>query len=252
MAVGIYTDMLRAAGPAAAPHESYLAIALDMKAARRLIGQAGGGMTGAFAVLAQLTSSTDQAVRNAGLIPAGWLTAAQIAAVVRTAYDPKALASLDRWSTSDRPQADLAAAGPVVLVEQPDRVRTDTAFHSVFWVENWPRTEAHPSFLHQLLFSAGVRRTLSLTYTPQGLDAAFRDVRRRKATVIADASERVRRGQVESEEDSVEYADIRARERQLIAGHSDVALTGLLVVSAETSEALDNACAVVELSLIHI
>ncbi|MYW03368.1 SCO6880 family protein [Streptomyces sp. SID3343] len=245
-AADIYTDLLTAAGPAAAPHEAYVAVALDLTAARRLINQAGGGLTGAFAVLAQLTTTFDQAARPAGVIPNGWLTAQEIAAVVRTAYDPASLTALDRWSDEGRAQAEPAAAGPVVVVEEADRIRTDTAFHATFWIENWPRTETHSGFLHQLLFTSGVRRTLSLVYTPQGLESALRDVQRRKATVIADANERIRKGQVDSESDSVEYADIKQRERELIAGHADVALTGLVTVSAETSKDLDAACAQIE------
>lgn len=242
----IYTDLLAAAGPAAAPHEAYVALALDLRAARRLINQAGGGLTGGFTVLSQLTSTFDQAGRNSGLAPNPWLPAAEIAAVIRTAYDPKASAALDQWSSSGRPQADPAAAGPVVLVEKADRIRTDSAHHKTFWIENWPRIETSPGFLHQLLFTSGVRRTLSLTYAPKGLDAALKDVQRKKATVIADAAERQRKGQVDSEEDSVEYADIKNRERQLIAGHADVALTGLLTVSADTEEQLNAACAAIE------
>ncbi|MEU6015071.1 SCO6880 family protein [Streptomyces sp. NPDC047515] len=242
----IYSDLLAAAGPAAAPHEAYVALALDLKAARRLINQAGGGLTGAFAVLSQLASTFDQSARTSGLAPSGWLPASEIAAVIRTAYDPKASAALDRWSDSGRPQADSAAAGPVVLVEKADRIQTDSAHHATFWIENWPRIETSPGFLHQLLFTTGVRRTLSLSYEPKGLDAALKDVQRKKATVIADATERARKGQVDSEEDSVEYADIKQRERQLIAGHADVALTGLLTVSADTDEELNAACAAIE------
>ncbi|MFF2025074.1 SCO6880 family protein [Streptomyces sp. NPDC058171] len=242
----VYTDLLTAAGPAAAPHESYVAIALDLKAARRLINQAGGGLTGAFSVLTQLTATFDQSVRNAGLTPGGWLTAGEIAAVIRTAYDPKAGAALDQWSPGDRPGADPAAAGPVVLVENADRIETDSAHHATFWIENWPRIETSAGFLHQLLFTSGVRRTLSLTYAPKGLDAALKDVQRKKATVIADAAERQRKGQVDSEEDNVEYADIKNRERELIAGHADVALTGLVTVSADTPDQLNSACAAIE------
>ncbi|MFC9534891.1 SCO6880 family protein [Streptomyces sp. NPDC056975] len=242
----IYSDLLSAAGPAAAPHEAYVALALDLKAARRLINQAGGGLTGAFAVLAQLTSTFDQAARNSGLMPSNWLHATQIAAVIRTAYDPKVSAALDQWSASGRPQAAPAAAGPVVLVEKADRIRTDSAHHATFWIENWPRIETSPGFLHQILFTSGIRRTLSLTYEPKGLDSALKDVQRKKATVIADAAERARKGQVDSEEDSVEYADIKQRERQLIAGHADVALTGLLTVSADSDEQLNAACAAIE------
>ncbi|MGW4305931.1 SCO6880 family protein [Streptomyces californicus] len=246
LAGAIYTELIQSAGPAAAPHEAYVAISLDAKAAQRLINRAGGGLTGSFSVLAQLTSTFEQAARTAGLNPTSWLTAREIAAVVRTAYDPKALPALDRWSASGRPEAEPAAAGPVVVVEKGDHIVSDSAFHSTYWVENWPRTAVGAGFLHQLLFTAGVRRTLSLAYEPVSVDAALRDIQRKKASVVADAAERARRGQVESEADAIEYQDIQARERQLIAGHADVALTGLLTVSADSEEELRTDCAVVE------
>jgi hypothetical protein len=242
----IYSELVDTAGPAAAPHETYLALSLDLKAARRLIRQAGGGLPGAFTVLEQTTASVAQAAHNAGLSVTGWLTAREIAAVIRTAYDPKALAGLQQWSESGSAEADPAAAGPVVQVEEYDRIATDSARHVTYWVENWPRIEMGAGFLHGLMFTAGIRRSLSLVYVPQALESALRDVRRKKAQIIADASERARRGQVESEEDSVEYADIKQREHQLIAGHADVALTGLITVTADTDALLDTACAQIE------
>ncbi|NED84029.1 hypothetical protein G3I76_28525, partial [Streptomyces sp. SID11233] len=93
---GLYEELIQSAGPAAAPHEAYVALSLDTKAARRLVGQAGGGLAGAFGVLAQLTSTFEQAARGAGLTPTGWLTSTELAAVVRTAYDPNATAALER------------------------------------------------------------------------------------------------------------------------------------------------------------
>lgn len=242
----IYSELVASAGPAAAPHETYLAISLDLKAARRLISQAGGGLPGAFTVMEQTTASIAQAARNAGLRVTGWLTSREIAAVIRTAYDPGALAALQQWSETGRAEADPAAAGPVVQVEEYDRLTTDSARHATYWVENWPRTEMGAGFLHGIMFTAGVRRSLSLIYVPQGLESALRDVQRKKAAIIADANERARRGQVDAEEDSVEYADVKMRERQLIAGHADVALTGLVTVTAETDALLDAACAQIE------
>ena len=242
----VYSELVASAGPAAAPHEAYLAISLDLKAAKRLISQAGGGLPGAFTVMEQTTSAIAQAARSAGLLVTGWLTAREIAAVIRTAYDPGALSALQQWSHSGRAEADPAAAGPVVQVEEYDRLATDSARHATYWVEDWPRTETSAGFLHGLMFTAGVRRILSLIYVPQGLESAMRDVQRKKAAIIADANERARRGQVDSEADSVEYADVKTRERQLIAGHADVALTGLLTVSAETDALLDAACAQIE------
>lgn len=242
----IYADLVASAGPAAAPHETYLAIQLDLKAARRLITQAGGGLPSAFTVLEQATRSVAQAARSAGLTVTGWLSAREIAAVIRTAYDPKALGALQQWSASGQAEADPAAAGPVVQVEEYDRVLTDSARHATYWVEDWPRTETHAGFLHSLMFSAGVRRSVSLMYVPQAVETALRDVQRQKSAIISDANERSRRGQVDSESDSVEYADVKTRERQLLAGHGDVSLTGLITVSADTDALLDAACAQIE------
>lgn len=242
----IYTALVDSAGPAAAPHEAYLAIALDLKAAKRLISQAGGGLGGAFTVMEQTTTAIAQAARSAGLTVTGWLGAREIAAVLRTAYDPAATARLQQWSSTGRAEADPGATGPVAQVEEPDRLITDSARHATYWIENWPRTETNAGFLHGLMFSTGVRRVFSLIYAPQGIESALRDVQRRKAAIIADASERQRRGQVDSEADSVEYADVKIREKQLISGHADVALTGLLTVSADTDQALDAACAQIE------
>ena len=44
----------------------------------------------------------------------------------------------------------------IVSLLMPD-IATDSAVHSTYWVENWPRTETSAGFLHQLLFTAGVR-----------------------------------------------------------------------------------------------
>ncbi|WP_432112670.1 SCO6880 family protein [Streptomyces sp. S1] len=242
----IYSALVDSAGPAAAPHEAYLAISLDLRTAKRLISQAGGGLPGSFGVMEQTTASIAQAARTAGLTVTGWLGAREIAAVLRTAYDPAATARLQQWSSTGRAEADPAAAGPVAQIEKSDRVITDSARHATYWIENWPRTQTTAGFLHGLMFSSGVRRALSLIYAPQGIDSALRDVQRRKAAIISDASERQRRGQVDSEADSVEYADAKIREKQLISGHADVALTGLLTVSADTDQALDAACAQIE------
>ncbi|MFG2868629.1 MULTISPECIES: SCO6880 family protein [Streptomyces] len=242
----IYSALVDSAGPAAAPHEAYLAIALDLKAAKRMIGQAGGGLHGAFTVMAQTTASVAQAARGAGLTVTGWLGSREMAAVLRTAYDPAATARLQQWSSTGGAEADPAAAGPVAQVEETDRVITDSARHATYWIENWPRTETSSGFLHSIMFSTGVRRSFSLIYAPQGIESALRDVQRRKSAIISDASERRRRGQVESEADNVEYADVKTREKQLISGHADVALTGLLTVSADTDQALDAACAQLE------
>ncbi|MEU6367982.1 hypothetical protein ABZ876_20115 [Streptomyces sp. NPDC046931] len=101
--------MAGAAGAAAAASGGRLQRFGDLKAAHRLINQAGGGLTGGFAVLARSASTFDQAARTAGLTPSGWLDAV----LIGTAYGPKASAALDRWPPAGRARCRR----PVVLVE---------------------------------------------------------------------------------------------------------------------------------------
>lgn len=243
----VYSELVAAAGPAAAPHETYIAISLDLKAAKRLIAQAGGGLPGAITVMEQTTASIAQAARNSR--PDGH----------RVAQRP---GDRRRHPHRLRPQSPLRPATVVRI--RPGRSRPRSS-----WARR-PGRGVRPD-RHRLrpprdllggelaadrdgrgiparpdVHEAGVRRTLSLTYVPQRLESALRDVQRKKAQIIADASERTRRGQVDSEEDSVEYADVKTRERQLIAGHADVSLTGLVTVTAETDPLLDAACAQIE------
>ena len=46
---------------------------------------------------------------------------------------------------------DLATAGPVAVTETWDRLRSDSAFHAVLWITEWPRSAVYPGFLTPLV-----------------------------------------------------------------------------------------------------
>ncbi len=174
------------------------------------------------------------ALTQAGLRPVGWLGEADLAAIVRQAFEP----SVEIDPTSD-PAANLSHAGPVAVSESWQRLRHDSAWSSVLWVSEWPRIAVPPDFLHPLVFAPGVRRTLSITSRPQPTDAALRQIRREKTEAVADSAQKARFGQLADLSDSQEYDDLMARERSVISGHTDVEFTGLLTVTTTTAEALD-------------
>jgi hypothetical protein len=237
-----YRQLIDRAGPASERHRTTISIALDLRAAARQVRAAGGGIPGGAAVLRQEMANLNTAVRAADLSPTGWLTPADLAVVLRTAYDPAAALRLDRHEIG----RDLATAGPLAVVETWDRLRTDSAVHAVLWISEWPRTQVVPGFLAPLLLMPGVRRTFSITCTPVRVDLAFRDIRRKKTGLISDANQRAKIGQVEDAAHTAAYRDVLQQEQELTSGHGILRYTGLIAVTAPTAAELDAAVASIE------
>lgn len=247
-AATIYRELIERAGPAGERHATTVSLALDMRAATRQIRSAGGGMSGAAAVLRQEMQSLQTALRSAELAFAGWLTPGDVALILRTAYDPAAGPALERHGALGR---DLATAGPVAVNESWDRLRSDSAFHAVLWISEWPRAQTFPGFLAPLVLSGGVLRSLSLHYLPVRADQAARDLRKKKTEMIADAAQRRKIGQVEDTQASAEFQDVLQQESELTAGHGILRVIGLVSVSAPTPGELDAAVAQIEQAAIQ-
>ena len=242
-----YRELIDRAGPAAERHVTTISIALDMKAAGRAIRSAGGGLRGAAAVLRQEMHTLSTALGSADLKPAEWLTPPQLAIALRSAYDPQVAATLERSTIG----ADLATAGPVAINETWDRLRSDSAYHAVLWISEWPRSPVYPGFLAPILLSSGIRRAFSVVCDPVRADVAARDIRKKKTEYISDAAQRAKIGQIEDAQQTAEYHDVLQQEADLTAGHGVLRYTGLLAVSAPTLDDLDAAVAEIEQAAIQ-
>jgi hypothetical protein len=243
-----YAELIERAGPAGERHATTISLALDMRAASRQIRTSGGGMRGAAAVLRQEMTTLTTALRAAELSSTGWLTPGEVAVILRSAYDPAAAPALERHGDLGR---DLAAAGPVAVTETWDRLRSDSAFHAVLWISEWPRAQVYPGFLAPLVLSNGILRTLALHYTPVRADQAARDLRKKKTELISDAAQRRKIGQIEDAASSAELDDVLQQEADLTAGHGVLRVSGLISVSAPTVDELDAAVAAVEQAAIQ-
>lgn len=243
-----YEELITRAGPAGERHASTVSVALDLNAASRAIRAAGGGNRGAAAVLRQEMSTLTAALRAADLAPSGWLSPGDLAVILRSAYDPVVAGALERHGDLGR---DLATAGPVAVSESWSSVRSDSAHHCVLWISEWPRSLVYPGFLAPVLLSSGVRRTFSLLFTPMRTDQAARDIRKKKTEYISDAAQRQRIGQIEDAQQSAEYNDVLQQEADLTAGHGVLRTTGLISISAQDLDELEQAVADIEQAAIQ-
>lgn len=243
-----YAELIDRAGPAGERHATSLSLSLDMRAAGRQIRTAGGGIKGAANVLRQEMSTLVAALRAADLDPSGWLTTGELAVMLRTAYDPAIGPTLERHGQLGH---QLATAGPIAVVETWDRLRTDSGFHAVLWISEWPRAMTYPGFLAPVMLSTGVQRSISLLCTPMRTDQAVRDIRKKKVEYISDSNQRAKLGQIEDASQSAEYQDVLRQESDLTAGHGLLRYTGLIAVTAPTTDELDSAVAAIEQAAIQ-
>lgn len=221
-------------------HRTTISLSLDMRAAARAIRAAGRGVSGAAEVLRGDMSSLTDGLRQAGLRPGKWMGEAELAAVVRHVFDPAV-----QLDARVDPGANLAHAGPMAVSESWDRLRHDSAWSQVLWIAEWPRIAVPPDFLHPLVFAPGVRRTLCLIARPLATDAALRQIRREKTEAVADSAQKAKIGQLADLSDAQEFDDLLARERSIIAGHTDVTFTGFVTVTAPTAQTLEAAGATI-------
>jgi hypothetical protein len=220
-----YQALLAQSSFGSSTHRTTVTITLDMKRAAAAIRGAGRGVKGAAHVLRIDMSVLEHGLRAADLRLDGWLGEAQVAAMIRQAYDPKT--ELD----ANSPGAKLVSAGPVAL-----------------WISEWPRIEVAPHFLHALIFAPDIRKSLCLLARPLGTAEALRALRKEKTEAITDAGHKAKVGQVQDLSDVQEYNDLLKREQALIGGHADVQFSGLITVTASSEEGLTQAVALIERS----
>jgi hypothetical protein len=238
----IYHDLLQRAAPAAAKHETLFAFALSLDAVSKDVRKHGGGMSGAMAVLESEARAFQTSFAAAG-VTGCWLNAPELAMSLRVAFDPAATRTIPSTEV-----LDAGGAGPLAVDTAWDHLRTDSSLHRVYVVSEWPRIRATPSFLSPLLLKPGIRRTFSLVMQPIPVTKALRDARRHRVERVTDRATRNRIGQLETEEDRQLDADVAQREKDLAAGHGDIRWLGLLAVSADTEDALDEACTELEIA----
>ena len=230
-AARVLADLVDDAQQVSDRHECFIAVAIRAPRA--------GARHTSISIVERQMEAVAEAARNADLEIHGWVDRARLVTLLRATYDPEGA------TRSGDLQSDLLA-GPMAVQEEWGSIRTDSAHHAIYWVQQWPRSEVHTGFLQPILLARGAGRALSITAEPLPPAKALKDIRRAKVEHIADAAQRGRMGQLEDEATRAEAADLVRREQELVAGHGDLRYVGLLTVSAQTADELAAACAATE------
>ena len=247
-----YQQVIDDAAPVAQRHETYLSFQLRSKDARRAIQRAGGGDHAACAVLLGELRTMEAALSRASIRTVGWLPPRALAAVIRTAYDPYSIEMIDvrGGAAGDRAGGltglpsgvDPAIAGPMRCVSAWDHYRTDSGYHTTYWINGWPRVPSPAAFLAPLLMETTCRRTVSLTVEPVAGRAAEKAVNRRRMAHLGEQQMRDRVGKVTTQRDVTEAEEVERREQELIAGFGAFRFHGFVTVSADDLDGLAEGC----------
>lgn len=242
-----YRQVLARVGRQAQEHRLLLAVAVDVRAVRRAVRQAGGGIEGAARVLMDRAARVEEHLVAGGLQLHGWLPARTIAQVLRVGFDPAARQLVgDMADVADGAGVDPAACGPWGMVDGWSAVRHDSGWSTTFEVVRPPSRQVTGDFLQHLLVGVPAQRRMSMLLVPQSMTTAERRVQSRQIAAETEERARIQRGFASSARRRREHGDAARQEQQLVAGRAMYRLVWLLTVTAATPAGLETAVGQVE------
>jgi len=238
-----YDELLALAGLSSLRHETLLALTVSARRAGRAVRAGGGGHAGGCAVVLRQVAALRRRLADIGITTSAPLGPAAVAAAMRRATLPAAEAAL----------ASASARWPWPMAYDAGwaQLRADATWHAVYWVAEWPRTEVGADFLCPLLLLPDVRRTVAVVMEPIAPAVAARQVEQARTADLADAELRRRGGFLATARRRREEEVLARREAELADGHAQIRFSGYVAVTADTPEALADACGRVEQAAAH-
>lgn len=238
-----YVELVDSAAPSATEHEVVIALQIDERRAGRELRRRGGGVEAACGLAVREAESLAERLALADVSVSGLLRPRQYAAHLRDAYDPFGRRGRERLSLADpgREGVEPALMGPAATEESWSHFRSDSAWHTTWWISSWPRSEVGPMFLVPLLMAAGVLRTVAVTIEPVPYSVAMRRAEAAQTAEVADEISRARQGFVTTARTRRRAQAVSRREEELADGHAELRFSGWLRATAAGVEELERA-----------
>ena len=243
-----YLELLDDAGPAARQHETFVCLQVDARRGGRAMRQAGGGDSGACAVVLRELQNLSERLLQAEALVRGALSPRLLARAIRLGFDPDARPGLDRRGAGDLELSGVAPAnaGPMAADEGWRRYRSDGAQHVTYWVSEWPRVDVGADFLLPFLLGATTRRAMSVVIEPVDPARAMRAAENARTNEASDDELRARLGFLSTARRRRQQEALATREEEIADGHAACRFSGYVTVSAGSEDELEAACAEVE------
>ncbi|HET7475209.1 MAG TPA: SCO6880 family protein [Dermatophilaceae bacterium] len=235
-------------------HELFVTVGVTESRIRRAAKDAGGGVTGRARILYRHLAEVEAQLRGLGATGVSWLSTPDLAAAIRTGYNPADAVPLQRARQEHARGAatvlgpPLAAAGPSGAPPPAPRAYTHDGFTSVSYALLLPELPTRVGALTRLLAvaRAGERRTLTLHYEPISAGRAGRQVEHDLWAAEIAADVRTKRGFRVGRRERRLAAETAAHEQQLAAGHTMVRLAGVAAVTVPSGWDVEDHAAALE------
>ncbi|SBW18268.1 hypothetical protein FDG2_0596 [Candidatus Protofrankia californiensis] len=217
LARGLMAELVAAAPAAAADVDTYVSVTFDP----RLAPSRPADLPSTAAEFGHTLTGLESSLGACGVAVVGRATAAAIAGVVRTAYDPHARGEINRMMATGSPDLlNWADAGPVTAVESHGQYDHDGAY-SVSW--SWreaPRQQVPAHVLARLIAPGRWPRRVTLLYRPLSAGDAARVLEREVTAASFKATYRAQTGRDATARDTADAhrAHRAAAEEALGAG----------------------------------
>lgn len=235
-------------------HEIYVAIAFTDDHLSKPAKAAGGGVGGRAAVIYRYLGDVETGLTACGCQGINWLSTGQIAAAIRTGYNPSEAGSLavadalNARGTGAFDEVLPAGAGPSAAPAPNPRSYTHDAFRSVSYSLLLPDLGTQVGKLSPLLTPAMAmeRRCVALHYEPLTVKEAQKQVERDSSLTTMASELKQSRGFRVGTRKKNEETKTRTQERTLAAGHTLVRVAGVVVVTVPSSYEIETNAALIE------
>jgi hypothetical protein len=243
-----YVELVESAAPRSTEHEVLIALQIDQRRGARELRRLGGGRDAACRLVLREAEGLAERLAGAEVSVSGLLRPRQYAAAIRDAFDPFGRASRSRASLAQgaREGVEPALMGPLAEQTRWSHYRSDSAFHSTYWISTWPRSDVGPMFMAPLLMQTSALRAVSVTIEPVPYSLAMRRAEAAQTAELAEEINRGRQGFASTARIRRRQQATSRREEELADGHAEMRWAGTLRTAARSVEELEGARSEVE------
>jgi hypothetical protein len=243
-----YVELVERSAPQSHEHEILLAVQISERQGARELRRLGGGEQAACELVLREAEGLAERLALAEVSVLGLLRPRQYAGLIRDAFDPFGRRGRTRAALGDpeREGSDPGLMGPLAAQESWSRYRSDSAWHTTYWIASWPRSEVGPLFLAPLLMQTQALRSVAVTIEPVPYSQAMRRAETAQTAEVAEEINRNRQGFVSTARNRRRAEAASRREEELADGHALVRFVGYVRTWAQESAALERAESEVE------